>query len=350
MKRTKLLIFLSLILLIFTSCKNKSNDDISDVPTEKVTDATKITEPKPVPYSLVDGREIDEKDKNSRVIGTTIDNHPNARPQSGLNSASIIYEFKAEGEFTRYLAIFQNTDAPQIGPIRSARPYFVQTIAEYDGVLGHFGGSTEGMSKISDLGINNLDGMALDGTIFYRNHDVGKFAPHNAYTSIELLKKGMENYNYKDTSNFQGFKFDLFGDKLLEQMKNGESAQNIEIPFFSSYIVDFEYDSNNGKYFIARNDSGIIDEYDKKTVYASNIIIQFADSSIIGGSAKLNINHIGSGKGKYIQHGKIIDIEWSKSTATDRTIFTVENGEELVLAPGQTWIEVVDSNTNITIN
>ncbi|QQK08120.1 DUF3048 domain-containing protein [Miniphocaeibacter halophilus] len=345
MKRLKLLILFSLMALILTSCNGKNNNETTSTRTTEINgnDDTK-------PYSLVDGSEISEKDKYNPVIGIMLDNHPEAMPQSGFNKASIVYEFKVEGDFTRYLAIFQNSDAELIGPVRSARPYFVQTIAEFNGIFAHFGGSDLGMSTISKLNIDNLNGMELEGTTFYRNKEVNKISPHNAYTSIELLDDAISKKGYETDRKFDGFKFDLDGNKISQQMDNGKSATEVHIPFNSTYIVDFKYDEAKKSYEVFRNDTQIVDEADEENVYAKNIIIEFASSKVNGPAGTLEISHIGKGSGKLITEGKVIDINWSKDTATDRTIFTNSDGEEILLNPGQTWIEVVETGTNIATN
>lgn len=343
MKRYKLLLILSLVAVIFVGCKketktNKENPD----PDEPSSNGTAT--------SILDGSSIDTDDVYSPVFGVMIDNHPDARPQSGLSKASIIYEFKVEGDFTRYLALFQNSNAKQIGPVRSARPYFVETISEYDGIYAHFGSSDDGASSISNLDVDDLDGMLLEGTTFYRNKDVGKSSPHNAYTSIEKLTEGVEDKNYNEKRNFDGFIFDTSGESIISQMENGNTAENISISYNPEYTVSYEYNDSEKLYSIFRNDEQIIDEYDDNEILASNIIIEYANSTIINGAGSLEIANIGQGVGKLITSGKVIDINWSKDSAVSRTVYTTTDGEEIILSPGQTWIEVIDGNTNSQIN
>ncbi|WP_100065274.1 DUF3048 domain-containing protein [Miniphocaeibacter massiliensis] len=343
MKKTKFTILILLLLLTFVSCKKqkKEND------TKNTTETATINETPT--YSPLDGSPLSKEDMNQPVIGIMLDNHPKARQQSGFNKASIIYEFKVEGDFTRYLALFYNSDAEQIGPVRSARPYFVNTISEYNGIYAHFGGSTLGMSKISDLKVDNLDGMQLEGKTFKRNSKTGKKAPHNAYTSMELINSAIKEKGYETKRDFKGFNFDLEGKDIESQMAVGTSAMNITIPTTPSYKVNFKYDEANKKYDISRNNVDMIDEFDQEKVKATNIIIQYADSKVIGAGGILEISHVGTGNGKLITNGKVIDIKWNKETENGKTIFTTENNNEIILSPGQTWIEVVDTNTNITI-
>ena len=300
-------------------------------------------------YSPLDGSPITESEKDQPVIGVILDNQIDAQPQSGLNEASIVYEFRVEGDITRYLALFYNSDAEQIGPVRSARPYLVQTISEYDGVLAHFGGSELGLSTIRNLAVYSLNGIELDGITYYRNYNVNKVAPHNAYTSVSLLEEAINNKSYINKRDFEGFDFDLKGDIFSSQMKNGADAKNINILSTPAYTLDFKYDKSSKSYNIFRNNEQMIDEYDDKSVQAKNIIIEFANSRIIGNDGTLEISHIGSGSGKLISEGKIININWQKDSANSKTIFMTENGEKINLKPGQTWIEILEEDTNITI-
>lgn len=341
MRKFKFLLILSLLTLLLVGCKKD----------KKVVKENEVEETKPKgdATSILDGSIIDTSDIYSPVFGIMLDNHPEARPQSGLSEASIVYEYKVEGDYTRYLAIFQNSDAKQIGPVRSARPYFVQTIAEYDGIYAHFGGSELGIATINNLNVDDLDGMALEGSTFYRNKDVGKISPHNAYTSMKKLNEGLKDSGFDENRTFDGFIFDTSGENINSQMEGGNAAEDISIPFNPEYSVNFKYDEGKNSYAIYRDGKEIIDEYNDEEILASNIIIEFADSFVIGEAGTLEISHIGQGNGKLITAGKVIDITWTKETATSRTVFKTLNGEEIILAPGQTWIETVDNNTNITM-
>ncbi len=339
MKKHKILLLLMVVILTFVGCKKSKENNTSKTNTDKDSSILQ--------HSPLDGSSLDNPSKKNYVLGVMLDNHPSARPQSGFNKASIVYEFKVEGDLTRYLALFYNTEVGQIGPVRSARPYFVQTIAEYNGIYGHFGGSTLGMSTISDLKIDNLNGMDLEGTTYYRNSNVDKKAPHNAYTSTKLIEKAIKNKKYDTDREFKGFKFDLSGDIVDNQMKSGSDTSLIEIPTTPSYRVAFKY-NDESKYNILRNNIEIIDEYDKEKVQATNIIIQFADSKVIGSGGILEIDHIGNGEGKLITNGKVIDINWEKNNSSSKTKFTTKEGKEITLLPGQTWIEVIDTNTNVS--
>lgn len=122
---------------------------------------------------------------NDRPIAVMIDNHSDAWPQAGLQKAYMVYEIVVEGGETRLMALFKGADVPKIGPVRSARHYFLDYAMENDAIYTHFGESPQADSDIKKYTINEIDGIAEDGTTFTRVRD--KVAPHNAVTSLSLI-------------------------------------------------------------------------------------------------------------------------------------------------------------------
>nr|MCU0495649.1 DUF3048 domain-containing protein [Chloroflexaceae bacterium] len=149
-----------------------------------------------------------------RLVAVMIDNHPDARPQSGMNAAALVFEALAEGGVTRYMAVYEpkaNASISEIGPVRSARSYFVEWAKGLNAVYTHAGGSPEGLLLAETATeIANLDALrdGAEGLYFWRS--TTRFAPHNLYTSTELLRKYVIEGipNTMDTSE-QGFLFKL---------------------------------------------------------------------------------------------------------------------------------------------
>lgn len=336
LKKITLIISLSIFL---TSCG--SNSPIKE---------SKVEE-KPKYYAPLSGVETEKDIKNEPVFSIMLDNHPGARPQSGLNDAEIIYEFKAEGQYTRYLALFQKNQASVIGPVRSARPYFVNTASEYNSIYAHWGGSEAGYNQIQKLSLKDLDGIFLEGSTYYRNRDVKKYAPHNGYTNYELLKKSSEEKGYlENIEEFHSFYYDYSKDLESVNKQMGEiNATNMSFDFFKQYNMSFEYNIETKYYKAIRNNETLIDEKDSSEVRPKNIILQFANSKVTGPNLTLTIDHIGSGSGKLFTQGKVIDINWTKDSESSKTIFTTSSGDEIILSPGLTLIEVLDENDNIKI-
>jgi len=129
---------------------------------------THYTKPKPpaptTVASTLSGLQVDKSVNQRPVTGVMIENSPDARPQSGLDQASVVFEAIAEGGITRFLTLFQDTQPDYLGPVRSARPYYVQWCMGFDCSLAHVGGSPEALADIPAWGTKNLDQFANSGS------------------------------------------------------------------------------------------------------------------------------------------------------------------------------------------
>lgn len=343
MKIKKSFLYILVILLaaplILTSCIDKETSN-------KTKDAQAKEPEKEKYYAVFTGEEIDSPEKNNnRPIAVMLNNHFDAIPQAGLSDCDILYEYKVEGEFTRYLAVFQSKFPDvNIGSVRSARPYFVDTAKELNAIYSHWGGSPEGYAEIPKLGVDNLDGIALEGISYFRNKEVGKKRPHDGYTTFENLREASEKKNYELTSENQFFEFDHSKDKEKLNSFDSINCDKITLNFFKHYVEEINYNQDSDKYTIIRNGENIIDENTKEDFSPSNVIIAFANSKVTGANGTLTIYNIGEGSGLLLTNGKLVEINWSKPDASSRTIYTLKDGSEICLNPGQTFIATIDDN------
>jgi hypothetical protein len=291
------------------------------------------------------GEKVDPSILQRRAIAVVIENYPDARPQSGYNDADIVYETLAEGGITRTMAIFQSKDSNEIGPVRSARPGFVEWAMEYGAVFAHVGGSDEALALINQLGTADLN-QFYNGDYFWRATD--RYAPHNVYTTTAKLEAAAKANGY-DTTKAPSSPF-----KFIDDAKESDrpATQTVNIDFSSSdYYVTYNYDQKSNSYL--RSVAGV-KAADKNTgvqVAPKNVIAIYTPMSpYYNSSGKLenDITVVGSGTGYLFQNGKQIQISWSKSSDTAPTVFTDASGAAIQLVRGQTWIEVVPSNMSIT--
>jgi len=194
-------------------------------------------------FSVLSGLPI-EGGNDSRAYGVMIDNHSQARPQSGLSKAAIVYEYEVESQITRYMALFSKEEVEKIGPVRSLRPYYLDSLAEYDGVIVRFGGSTQADEEVIDFGIDEIDGMK-NSTNIWRDSSTGKKAPHNAYTSSEAVISGMEDYGYQSGETEGVF---YFNEEFAGLDEDSYEAEYIELPFNDYDTMSYEYDSDEENY------------------------------------------------------------------------------------------------------
>lgn len=336
-----IIIALSMILLM--GCNKKYGEEIEDEILKKEEEDV-FVEKKEGIVSPLSGL-YDKKEKlERRPVAIMFDNHPKARWQSGLSQAEIVYEFMVEGPYTRYMGIFLGMDPESIGPVRSARPYFISTLLEYDPIYVRVGGSVEAKKDIINFDIADIDGLSCPNRVLWRNTKVNKLAPHNTYTSMAMIRNYQEEKGYRTKGDYRGFEF-YEGDRDLD----GFSSNEISIDYHTNNNTLYKYDNEENLYYRYKDGQEHIDELDNSRIKAKNIIIQEAKTKVIDSEGRLKIDLIGQGKGKYMTNGKGIPISWSKKSRNSKTYYYDELGKEIILNPGNTWIQVVDIDPSINI-
>lgn len=275
-------------------------------------------------------------------IGVMIDNHPDARQQAGLNEADYVFEFWVEGTYTRYLAMFYSQKPEHIGPVRSARPYFIERMQEFDPLYVHVGGSSHAVQILRDGDYRDVDGMYTSTDVMWRNNSTGKWAPHNVYASWETLMDYAKNTGKGEPSKFTPYYYhpDV-------QTPDGTPASYVDVQATPGLVNRFEFDKESDAMLLYRNDKLALDEYPNEAIEIQNLIIQYAAY----GHDEVNPNvravkQVGSGEGFYYSRGQYVPITWSKESPTAPTLYFVD-GEPLILNPGLTWISVVDLDANV---
>lgn len=282
-----------------------------------------------------------------RPIAVMIDNHSDAWPQAGLQKAYMVYEIIVEGSETRLMALFKGVDVEKIGPVRSARHYFIDYAMENDAIYTHFGQSPQAESDLATYRINDINGIAEDGTTFWRVKD--KAAPHNAVTSTEKLLKSAQNKKYRITSDEKSILNYVTDDVNLE---DGKSATTITIPHSQLQVVKYEYDETAKVYKrIARNKEQ--KDWDtKETVTTKNIIITFCDNYTLNDSenkGRQGLKNIGTFDGYYITNGKAIKIKCTKEDREKKTIYKDLEGNEIKVNDGNTFVNICPTSAKVVI-
>lgn len=330
-----LAIMLIMMLLFSTGCTNKKGrQDAADALEPGETAEQQKDEPViPKVKNPLTGMDMDMQFENQRPIAVMIENEYNARPQSGLDKAGVVYEVLAEGGITRFLALFLGETVDEIGPVRSARPYFLDYAMEYDGIYIHYGASPQGYIDLKQLKINAINGM-YDDVTFWR--DKSRKEPHNAYTNTEKILKTSEKSGFCKDTQLALWKFNSeespAGDWVLEDFK---------LEYFNNYTVSYTYDRGKKAYERFINGKYHTDRKTGESIFVKNIIIQFAGTKVIDDVGRLSIKTVDSGKGYYISNGCCEEIKWQKDSRKERTKYTFADGSELVINPGNTWIQVL---------
>ncbi|MEX2414720.1 MAG: DUF3048 domain-containing protein [Paenibacillaceae bacterium] len=304
---------------------------------ENLNEDIPVEPPKPFRYPLTGmGSDVDVK---SRPMMFMVENQSKARPQDGLHLADIVYEILAEGEITRFIAVYQSQEAPVIGPVRSIRPYFVQIGYGLDALVVHAGWSQDAMNMIVAKKVAHFDEVYGDGAYYWR--DKIRKAPHNLYTSTELIRKGALKKKFRE--EWTGPSLTFYSDKETPVI-TGQPAATVTIPYIQGYTVGYRYDAMNQRY--NRIMAGKLHK-DKTTgtqLTAENIIIAFSKHIILDNAGRRKVDVIGPGEGYIIQRGQLRNITWENK---DGIIRSYIDGREVELLPGQTWIHVVPIGSQV---
>jgi len=313
-----------------------------------VASAIKVTKPKPVPKpttvpSTLTGLPVDPSVNQRPVTGVMIENTTFARPQSGLGQAGVVFEAIAEGGVTRFLALFQDTAPSNIGPVRSARPYYIQWAMGFDAAYAHVGGSQDGLADIKAWGVKDLDEFANAGA-YHRISS--RAAPHNMYTSIAALNQ-LETSKGYTTSNFTGFP------RKPEAPSKTPNARSINLTL-SGPVYNAHYDYNAATNSYNRSEGGAphIDANTNQQISPKVVVAMVVpmtrgalDSS---GAYYSNYASVGSGAVYVFQDGLVTTGQWSKPSNTAQITLTDASGQPLKLNPGQTWITAVIANNDVS--
>lgn len=282
-----------------------------------------------------------------RPIAVMIDNEgTRSLPQGGLDKAQIVYEVIVEGGLTRLMPVFWGTNPEMIGPVRSARDYFLDYMMEYDAIYVHVGGSPQAGKDIKKLKINEIDGMHVGSDVIW---DLTKERGNwqDSYTSMKVLTDYIGKVKFKTVTETK-FPF-TYNDSIIIPTA-GETANSITLKY-PSMTTKYEYDSTSGTYKRFRYGKAHMERVSGKQLEAENIIIQFVPNYDIKGdkSGRQEMNTLGSGKGYFITGGKSIKLKWSKETRSSQTRYTDEAGNPIKLNKGQTWIQIMPMTGKATI-
>lgn len=304
-------------------------------------------EPEPVlPYAYpLTGVPTDEL-VTKRPIVVMVENSPAARPQTGLHEADIVYEVLAEGDITRFIAVYQSVASEEIGPVRSIRPYFVELGRALDGILVHAGWSQEAMNLMVKHKLNHLDQVYGDHDFYWR--DKSRKAPHNLYTSVELIEKGAEARKFRAEWEAPVLNFASEANPVRVTASSGQPATHVTIPYLQSYTVAYDYDEASGEYMRSMKGEPHRDKKSETRLTATNVMIVEAPHRIVDQVGRREVDVFGPGKGYLLQDGRQREIVWKLKDGVIRAYAEEGDTIDLPLLPGKTWVQIVPSLSKVT--
>ena len=298
---------------------------------------------------VLDGVSVKKGEENHYPYAVMIENLSTVRPQSGLDKAGVVYEALAEGGITRFLAIYATYDEiKEIGPVRSARPYYLDWVAEYSPLYAHAGGSPDAIRLIPQIdNITNLDQIGGQHAYFWRDPSRSTASEHTLFTSSELLAFALRDKKITSEGNYEPWLFKK--EKTASQRINEAKKITIDYSTFS-YKVSYTYDFENNRYMRENGDEPHTDYVTGNQLFAKNVIVQYVKTSMAD-SSRLAMDTIGEGGALLFQDGEMINATWEKKDQAGRTRFyNTSDGKEIELNPGPTWVQIVPTDRTVEYN
>ena len=346
------LIGMAIMLLLLSACSKKEKagaEEVNPDPPEEIEEIDEMEEePEEEPeegafhFQAPFTGVLTEEEPWARPVLATINNHPQARPQSGISQADIVYEFLAEGNVTRFLALFQSELPETVGPIRSARDYFIYLAKGMDAFYVAHGYSPDAQKLLTSRYVDHVNGMQYDGTLFRRSTD--RKAPHNSYITGENILAAMEKTNSAtELTKVPQFSFH----ESIEDARIGDIATTIDIRFSGdrNFISTFTYDPEKEIYNRMVNSIQTIDKANELPVEVSNVIVLEANHSTIDSVGRQAVDIENGGKAILFHAGVAKEIEWRN---IEGFLVPIENGVPAKLVPGKTWIHIIPSYSGIS--
>ncbi len=270
-----------------------------------------------------------------RPLAVIVENHPDARPQTGLDRADVVYEAPAEYGISRFMAIFVNQDAPILGPIRSARPYYVAWASEYDPVFIHAGGSPKAMRWIKQLDVTDVDAIYDSIGGFERTSD--RIAPHNLYADTREVRRAIAaTRDLQGDGTWGGLRF---GSQFTVGPKEG---REVSVAYDAGYDVRYTYDERAGLYLREMEGKPHLDRESKEQLNASVVIVQTVGMWQVEGDkyGRLEAAVQAKNRALILQDGRLIEGYWEKDKRDSPTLYTTQDGQPITLKPGRVWIQI----------
>ena len=342
---TKLLVIILVVLVIIIGIllglkvfnKGESEQTTNEVAQEEPKETLKV--------------QIVDEESKTRPYAVMINNNHSAWPQCGLEDAYLVYEIIAEGGITRMMALYKDKLPEKVGSIRSARHYFIDYAQENDAIFVHWGGSPQAYSRINQ-GIDSLDGIALEGSVFFRDKTLDRDYEHTGFVDLNKVKDYSDNKGYtRDTNkdlllNYSVEEIDLSTNELASL------ANSIELEYSYYHTTSYEYDTENKVYKRSMSGKPNVDLETGIQYTAKNIIVyKVSNYTLSDGDNKgrQELQNIGSGSGYYISNGYCVPITWEKTSHSGQTVYKYENGEEITVNDGNTFIQICPTSSTITI-
>lgn len=292
--------------------------------------------PPPVYYSPLTGAKVPDQTSTQRAVtGVMIENSLDARPQSGLKSAGVVFEAIAEGGITRFLALYQEARPQLIGPVRSLRLYDIDWFAPFQASIAHVGGSMYALNEVRSGTYRDID-QFFNSSYYWRVTD--RRAPHNVYTNFDKLDALNQRKGYS-TSTFTAWpRQDSAPAKAITA---GSVDVKISGPAYNSH---YAYDPATNSYIRYEGGAPHLDREAGQIQPNVVVVLDVNETTVMQDGYREQITTTGSGRAHIFQNGTETEATWTKADRGNQLAFVDGAGKAVAFNRGQTWITAVPAN------
>src|SRR5690625_501063 len=343
MTRQKLILLFFAMILIVTACSCSEKETIEQPIEEEKEEVVEQEEEETFAnkYPLT-GIETNES-VDHRIVSVMVNNQVQARPQSGLSKADIVFEILAEGNITRFLALFHSEQPEVVGPVRSAREYYMNLAKDHEAIYVYHGAANFVNDLVKQSGVDFLNGAIYDNDGHLFKRESFRKAPHNSYLLFNGIADVAEGKGYPITQSvnvslpFIAEDEDVLGETAL-QAKVGYIGQN------PGHIVQYKYNETLEQYERYEDGDQTVELNTETPVRLDNVFIIETAHEVFDKEGRRKIDFQSGGKAYLLQQGKYQSVDWENK---DGQIIPGKDGQEIGFIPGKTWINVVPTNPGL---
>lgn len=284
------------------------------------------------------GETIEAGSLSRPALSGKIDNHPSARPQVGLDEADIVFEELVEGGLTRYIAVWHSSLPAEIGPVRSVRPMDPEIVSPFGGIFAYSGGQVRFIQMMQEAPVYNaIHGQPDTEETFYRTS--AKVAPHNVLVKApELVDQHLDlpapERQFAYAPSVEESTAVVAGSPV--------TSMNPRFSGFSS--PSWEWDGTQGRFLRFQTNGAADSASSGNQIFATNVIVLQVGIDVVEDIPTTRL--VNQGRGWIATGGSIVEINWFKATPESPIILTTDDGEEVLLGAGNTWLQLIPNDSS----
>jgi hypothetical protein len=288
--------------------------------------------PEPTDLAPLTGEVIPLGSLTAPSLAAKVDNHPDARPQFGLERTDIVFEELVEGGLTRYVAVWHSDVPAEIGPVRSIRPMDPDIVSPLGGIIAYSGGQYRFVVMMQQTNVYNaIHGQADTADLMFRVD--GRPGPHDVLVRARQLIA--RHLDIKAPVQQFGFAPDVASSSAVLE---GKPTASIALRFGAASAPSWVWNASLGVWQRSQNGAPDLDN-SGKPFSAVNVVIVRVPVTVSQNIPKTEL--IGSGEAWVSSGGKTIHATWSKGSQRAPIRLVDDTGTVIQLAPGNTWVELV---------